>query len=182
MALDRTGDGLTTTNDNESTKYLYEDPNDASLVTNEIYPDSSDTASSGTDQVKKEYFFNGQLKRKTDQRGVVIDYEYNADRALEWEKVTTLPSGVDGTVRSIQRTYDSLRRPLEVPSFATSTGTTYVNEIEYTYDDNLGVKFSYQDHDSAVSTGSKPSPRHFRPEPRKILPRMRIMGPGGWCR
>ncbi|MFO0911688.1 MAG: RHS repeat-associated core domain-containing protein [Pirellulales bacterium] len=161
VALDRTGDGLTTTNDNESTKYLYEDTNDASLVTNEIYPDSSDTASSGTDQVKKEYFFNGQLKRKTDQRGVVIDYEYNADRALEWEKVTTLPSGVDGTVRSIQRTYDSLRRPLEVRSFATSTGTTYVNEIEYTYDDNLGVKFSYQDHDSAVSTGSTPYVSYF---------------------
>ncbi|MFO0915743.1 MAG: RHS repeat-associated core domain-containing protein [Pirellulales bacterium] len=161
VALDRTGDGLTTTNDNESTKYLYEDTNDASLVTNEIYPDSSDTASSGTDQVKKEYFFNGQLKRKTDQRGVVIDYEYNADRALEWEKVTTLPSGVDGTVRSIQRTYDNLRRPLEVRSFATSTGTTYVNEIEYTYDDNLGVKFSYQDHDSAVSTGSTPYVSYF---------------------
>ena len=67
IALDANGDG--NQSDNQSTKYLYEDPVNASLKTNEIYPDSADTSSSGSDQVKFQYNVAGEKTQSTDQRG-----------------------------------------------------------------------------------------------------------------
>ncbi|MEZ6154102.1 MAG: hypothetical protein R3C09_28735 [Pirellulaceae bacterium] len=74
VALDANADG--SLSDNQSTKYLYENAINASLVTNEIYPDSSDTASSGTDQVKFKYNLTGAETKSTDQRGTVIEYTF----------------------------------------------------------------------------------------------------------
>lgn len=62
--LDQNGDG---TNTNEATTYLYEDPCNAALVTSTIYPDSSDTDSSGTNQVKIRYNFDGSMASRTDR-------------------------------------------------------------------------------------------------------------------
>src|SRR5690606_29053284 len=95
------------------TKYLYEDPHNASLVTNTIYPDSSDTTSSGSDQVKLSYHLDGSLDTRTDQRGVVMEYAYDEARRVTLEASTTIPASVYGgssetdAVRSIGRTYDS---------------------------------------------------------------------------
>jgi hypothetical protein len=47
----------------EPTTYLYEDSYQANLVTNTIYPDSTDTTSAGTDQVYVEYHLDGLLRR-----------------------------------------------------------------------------------------------------------------------
>ncbi len=47
------------------------------------------------------YNVEGSLSERTDQRGVVIGYSYTNNRLSSLESVTTLPSGVDGTVRSI---------------------------------------------------------------------------------
>jgi hypothetical protein len=44
------------------------------LKTNEIYPDSSDTSSSGSDQVKFQYNVAGEMTQSTDQRGTVIRF------------------------------------------------------------------------------------------------------------
>src|SRR5690606_39746109 len=74
--------------------------------------------------------------------------------AVEWGTWATLPGGVYGTVRSILRAYDTLRRVSKATSYATSTGGTIRNEIEYTYDENQGVKTSKQDHNGAVDANT----------------------------
>jgi RHS repeat-associated protein len=151
IALDANGDG--NQSDNQSTKYLYEDTVSASLRTNEIYPDSSDTSSSGSDQVKFQYNVAGDMTQSTDQRGTVIQYTFTNERRLELENVTTLGSGVDGHVRSKKRSYDSLARLEKYTSYANTGGTgTIRNELQYACDGLMNVTNIKQSHEGAATT------------------------------
>src|SRR5207342_273102 len=90
----------------------------ADLVTSTIYPDSTDTDSTGSDQVKMSYNLDGSLATKADQRGVEISYQYDTARRLQAEWAVTIPSGVDGTVQAIHRVYDDLGRLTHVYSLS----------------------------------------------------------------
>ncbi len=147
--------------DKQETIYLYEDSVSASLLTNEIYPDSSDTTSSGTDQVKFAYHADGSLDTRTDQRGTVITYSYDDLRRRKSQKVTTLGGSTDGAIRSITRGYDSLGRVSKITSHGNQTddpdNTSDVkNQIVFTHDDLGRVTKSEQSH-SGVVGGSTPS-------------------------
>ncbi len=153
VAMDANADG--NLSDNQVTTYLYEDAVDASRKTNEIYPDSSDTTSSGTNQVKLAYNVDGSLSQKTDQRGTVIGYSYSNNRLPAVQSVNTLGTGVDGAVRSIARTYDNLNRVQNVTSYASTGGTgTVVNDIQYAYNDFGQIATAWQSHSGAVNTSS----------------------------
>jgi RHS repeat-associated protein len=154
VAMDPNGTGTLT--NNQVTTYLYEDPVDATRNTSQIYPDSTDTTSSGTNQIKLAYNVDGSLSTRTDQRGVVLSYAYTNNRLLSTESATTLPSGVDGTVRSIGHTYDNLNRPLNITSYASTGGTgTVVNDIQYAYYNGTAKPAtSYQEHKGAVNTST----------------------------
>jgi RHS repeat-associated protein len=154
VVMDPNGTGTLT--NNQVTTYLYEDPVVATRKTSEIYPDSTDTTSSGTNQVKLAYNVDGRLSQRTDQRGVVLAYAYTNNRLLATESVTTLPSGVDGTVQSIAHTYDNVNRPLNVTSYANAGGTgTVVNDIQYAYYNGTAKPIlSYQEHKGAVNPSS----------------------------
>ncbi len=158
-AMDQDANG--NTSDNQVTKYLFEDAYNASLTTNTIYPDSADTTSSGSDQVKMAYDLQGKPTSRTDQRGTKLDYTYvTATQLLEWEKATTL-AGADGAIQSIQRIYDTLRRPATVRSNSTTTGGTIQNEIVTTYDELLAEKEVYQSQQGA-KTGTTPYVQYSR--------------------
>ena len=154
VAMDPNGDG--NLSDNQVTSYLYEDAVDANRRTNEIYPDSSDTTSSGTNQVKIAYNVDGSLNQRIDQRGVVIAYSYTNNRLPALEAVTTLPAGVDGTVQSIAHTYDSFNRPQNVTSYGTATATgTPINDVQYAYYNGTDkVATTWQSHSGAVNTST----------------------------
>ena len=53
----------------------------------------------GADEVRTTYDRLGRTLTTTDQRGVVHTYSYDTAGRLASDAVTTLPSGVDGTVR-----------------------------------------------------------------------------------
>ncbi len=147
--------------DKQETVYLYEDSIDASLLTNAIYPDSSDTTSSGTNQVKLAYHADGLRDTRTDQRGTVITHSYDDLRRRQSQKVTTLGGSTDGAVRSITRGYDSLGRVSKITSHGNQTddpdNTSDVkNQIVFTRDDLGRVTKSEQSH-SGVVGGSTPS-------------------------
>ena len=126
------------------TRYLYESPLNGAWPTNVIYPDSSDTTSSGTDQVKTTYNRLGRPITTTDQRGVEHAFEYvangnpGAGRLLS-DAVTSLPGTVDGTVRRIQTSYDSRGRVEKVTSYDAATSGIVVNEVKFTFADNAGT-------------------------------------------
>jgi RHS repeat-associated protein len=154
IAMDPNGDGTLT--NNQVTTYLCEDPVDATRNTSQIYPDSTDTTSSGTNQIKLAYNVDGSLSQRTDQRGVVLSYAYTNNRLLATESATTIPTGVDSTIQSIAHTYDNLSRPLNITSYAMTGGTgTVVNDIQYGYYNGTAKPLTaYQEHKGAVNTSA----------------------------
>lgn len=81
-----TGNGV----QNQDTTYLYESAISGSLVTSTIYPDSTDTDSTGTDQVKVTYDRLGRQLTTTDQRGVTHTYTYDAAGRLQSDAVPVM--------------------------------------------------------------------------------------------
>jgi hypothetical protein len=83
---------------------------------------------------------------------------YTNARLLDTVSVTTLGTGVDGTVLSIKRSYDNLNRLQNVTSYGSTGGTgTVVNDIQYAYNDFGDATTSYQSHSGTVNTMSTPS-------------------------
>ena len=141
--------------DDQETVNLYEDSVSFSRVTSTIYPDSNDTTSSGTDQVKYVYHLDGLLNTRTDQRGVVHTFEYNNRRQIELDRATTIPSGIDTAVQSMRWAYDSLGRTTKKTSYASNNGTgTIVNEVEQAFNTYGRISTEYQSHSGAVNTGT----------------------------
>ena len=139
----------------EDTVYLYEDAVNAGRVTNTIYPDSSDTTSSGSDQVEVVYNVDGTPSQQTDQRGTVIAYSYDHLRRPQSQKVTTLGGSTDGAVRSLTTGYDSLGRVDKQTSHGNQTddpdNTTDIdNQVVFTYNDLGLLTKSEQAHSGAV--------------------------------
>jgi RHS repeat-associated protein len=140
------------TTGNQITKYLYEDAYNASLQTSAIYPDSTDTNSSGTDQVKNTYYLDENIKTQTDQNGSVRTFSYDSYRRPITDSVTTLGNGVDGTIRKITRNYTT-RGALEKVSSIDSTNAI-LNEVKYEYDANLKLKKLQQSYSGTVTTST----------------------------
>ncbi|MBX3436148.1 MAG: RHS repeat-associated core domain-containing protein, partial [Planctomycetaceae bacterium] len=143
--------------DAQTTQYLYEDAVDASRVTNTIYPDSSDTTSSGSDQVKVAYNVDGSVATRTDQRGTVIAFSYDNLRRPQSQKVTNLGGATDGAIRSITTKYDTLGRVSKLTSHGNQTdnpddATSIQNQVVYTYNHLSQITQSEQSHQGAVSS------------------------------
>ncbi|MEZ6049199.1 MAG: RHS repeat-associated core domain-containing protein [Planctomycetaceae bacterium] len=156
IALDADGDGSLT--DNQETKFLFEDAISAGRKTTLIFPDSSDTTSSGTDQLEYGYNIDGSLDQYTNQLGTVFDLTYNDRRQLELVDVTTLGTNVDGAVRSIKRTFDDQWRVEKVTSYGSTGGTgTVRNEVQVAYNEYDQITNFYQSHEGAVNTSTSPS-------------------------
>lgn len=142
------------TTGNQTTRYLYEDPYDATLPTSIIYPDSSDTNSNGTDQVKITYYLDKNIRTISDQNGTLRTFSYDHQRRLAADTVTTLGTGVDGTVRKITRTYNSIGLLERLSSRDNSDNV--LNEVMYTYNANQDLHRIYQSHSGAVNTNTTP--------------------------
>ena len=60
-------------------------------------------------------------------------------------------------MRSIQREYHALGRLERITSYATTTGGTIRNQIQFAYDKSGGIyHWKYQSHEGQVSTASTP--------------------------
>ncbi|MDZ4818681.1 MAG: RHS repeat-associated core domain-containing protein, partial [Planctomycetota bacterium] len=150
--------------DDQTTLYLYEDTIDASRQTTAIYPDSSDTDSTGTDQVTKEWNVDGTMKKSKGPGAnsgarTILEYTYNGRRQVELEKATQLGTDIDNHIQSIKHEYDTLGREEKVTSYANSDGTgTVRNQVQRAYNQLSQVTQEWQSHEGVVSTGMSPSP------------------------
>ena len=160
-ALDPDADGSLT--DNQTTRYFYEDPYNASLVTGEIYPDSADTDSTGTDQFKVAYALDGQPTTRTDPRGVTLTFEYDGLRRPV-EQDVALPTGpheVDNAVLAVATGYDTRGRRVGTKNHtaASATPANVVKEVAYAYTDYSALGDEYQAVTGAATlTGPSASP------------------------
>lgn len=140
----------------QATRYLRESPSGKSLVTSIISPDSTDTNSAGTDQVKISYDALGRTLSVTDQRGVVRTFGFDPAGRPFTDAITTVPSGVDAAVRRIERTYDGIGRRATVSSYDSAAAGNLLNQVEWTYDAWGNVIIAKQAHSAAEAGGTPP--------------------------
>jgi len=149
------------TTGNQVTTYTYGTTSSTSdIVSNELlasvtYPDSA----GGSDKVTFAYNRQGQIKTQTDQLGTVHTLLYDLLGRQIHDCVTTLGSGVDGTVRRISFTYEVRGMMLNATSYnnATVGSGTVVNDVQQAYNSFAQLVTQYQSHSGAVNTGTTPS-------------------------
>lgn len=123
-----------------------------------IYPDSDDVASplgNGTDstydRVELTYNRLGQVVTRKDQNGSVHTLSYDKLGRTTLDSVTTLGSGVDGTVRSIARSFEVRGMPSQVTSYdnAVPGSGSPVNDVVLGYNTFSQQIREYQEHSGA---------------------------------
>lgn len=143
----------------QRTKFFYDSVIDKSWATDTIYPDSDDTSTSnGTDglydRVETSFDRLGRKTSETDQRGVTHTFSYDTSGRLFSDSIGTgtLPTGVEGTVRTIEYGYDDQSRAYLVTS--KNAAASVVNQVKMTFDGWGNVIKSEQAHNGAVGVGT----------------------------
>lgn len=149
--------GVAATAPDQVTRYLRTSAIDRSWVTAVIYPDSTETVAGGTNQVQTSYDRLGRPRTRTDQRGVVRTFTYDAAGRLASDAATTIPAGVDGYVQRLDRIYDDLGRLRSRSSWSAPSGGVQRDEVRRSFDGWGSVTATAQAHDGAVVAGSTPS-------------------------
>ena len=99
----------------------------------------------------------GEVTADTDRNGNTHTYTYDVLGRQISDAVTTLGSGVDGTVRRIDTAYDTGGRPYLYTSYADTGGTTMVNQVEQLYNGLGQLTTEYQSVAGAVNTQTTPN-------------------------
>jgi len=124
------------------------------LKRKEAYPDSVDDG----DTVRLTYNCQSQVTTRTDQNGTVHSYDYDALGRIVQDRVTTVGTGVDGTIRRIGMTYEvrGLRGKVTSYDNATVSSGAVLNEVQSEYDDFGQLVTEYQAHGGVVNTSTTP--------------------------
>ena len=158
--------------ENQDTLYMYGDTVNASLVTAEIYPDTTDGVSDpeanggiitfttdNGDHVGFEYDRLGRKTRMTAQKlasgytaATVHDYVYDNAGRLQDDKATTLGTNIDNHVQLIRRTYDRADRLTTVGSYGGTDATDIRNEVVHRYDGWGHIATTWSNNSGAADT------------------------------
>jgi len=145
---------------NQVTTYSYGTTlGDSDIATSHLlrkvtYPDSA----GGSDVVLHTYNRQMQPTSLTDQNGSVHQFVYDLQGRKTQDRVTTLGSGVDGSIRRIEQAYDVrglLQRITSYDNPAVGTGTIR-NEVRFAYNAFGQATTTWQAHAGAVDTMSTP--------------------------
>ena len=156
------------TTGDQTTTYVYGTTlSDSEIATStlkraEIYPDSDDTAALGNgtdgvyDRIELEYDRQQRVTEVKDQQGTVHAFNFDSLGRQTQDRVTTLGSGVDDTVRRIATTYDILGRREMITSYDNPTvgSGSVVNQVQNVYNDFGQLVTEYQDHGGVVNTST----------------------------
>jgi RHS repeat-associated protein len=131
------------------------------IVSNDIlkemrYPDPSSGNASTTEKDAYTYNQLGQVLTFTDRNGNVRTYSYDVLGRITMDAVTTLGSGVDGTVRRIEYAYDTQGNLFKITSYDAVSGGNVVNEVQREFNGLAQLTKEYQAVNGAVNTGSTP--------------------------
>src|SRR5207244_6613787 len=76
---------------------------------------------------------------------------------LTADAVTTLGTGVDGTIRRIETAYDTGGRPYLFTSYNAASGGSIVNQVQYAFNGLGQLTEEWQSHSGAVNTNTTPN-------------------------
>ena len=120
------------------------------------HPDKSTGSASSSEKETIGQNTLGELVTATDRNGTVHNYAYNVLGRLTSDKATTLGTGIDGAVRRLETTYDTLGQPLSLTSYDATSGGNVVNQVVRSYKGLSQVTAEYQSHSGAVNTSTTP--------------------------
>ena len=115
------------------------------------YPDPSTGASSSTDKDTITVNALGQKLTVTDRNGTTHTYTYDVLARQIADAVTTLGSGVDGTVRRITTGYGPLNTGYLFTSYDAASGGNVVNQVKDEFNGLGQVTKEWQEHSGAVT-------------------------------
>ncbi|MGN6366760.1 MAG: RHS repeat-associated core domain-containing protein [Phycisphaerae bacterium] len=122
------------------------------------YPDASTGSASTSSSGQNSFTYDalGEVLTKTDQNGSVHTYSYDSLGRQTLDSVTTLASGVDGSIRAIGTTYNAQGLPATVTSYSTTTvdPTHIVNQVQNVYNGFGQLVQQFQEQNGAVSNST----------------------------
>lgn len=127
------------------------------LVKEMRFPDASTGAASSTE--KDAYGHNqlGEVTTFTDRNGSVHTYTRDVLGRIVSDAITTLGSGVDGTVRRIERAYDGQGNLYLITSYDAASGGNVVNQVQREFNGLRQLTREWQAVGGAVNTSTTPS-------------------------
>ncbi len=132
--------------------------NSNGLLATTEYPDPSTGSPSTSTTQQEAYTYNalGQVLTYKDRNGTVHAYTYDVLGRPTRDTITTLGSGVDGSVRRIDTAYDTQGNAYLVTSYSDTAGTTVVNQVETKYNGLGQLTNDYQAHSGTANTSTTP--------------------------
>lgn len=143
------------------TESVYGVSTSGGLVSNDIvgtvkYPDPSTGSSSSSEQKTLTFNQIGEVQTATDRNGNVHTYYRDVLGRPTSDTVTTLGSGVDGSVRRIEVGYNTQGLAYLFTSADAVTGGNTVNQVQRDFNGLGQMTAEYQAVNGAVNTGTTP--------------------------
>src|SRR5262249_49974559 len=98
----------------------------------------------------------GETKTLADRNGSTHTYTRDVVGRLTADAVTTLGSGVDGSVRRLETAYDTGGRPYLFTSYDAASGGNIVNQVQDACNGLGQLTGEWQSHSGAVNTSTTP--------------------------
>jgi RHS repeat-associated protein len=121
------------------------------------WPDPSTGASSSSEQETVLVNALGQPLVTTDRNGNVHTLTYDILGRVVADAVTTLGSGVDGSVRRVETAYDSQGQAYLFTTFDAASGGGVVTQVQRQFNGLGQLIREWQSHSGAVNTSTTPS-------------------------
>jgi YD repeat-containing protein len=131
--------------------------NSNDIVSAVQHPDKSTGNPSSSEQDSQTVDALGETLTATDRNGNVHTLTLDVLGRLTSDTVTTLGSGVDGSVRRIDIAYDTQGNSYLLTSYADTAGTTIVNQVQRAFNGLGQLTQEWQSHSGAVNTSTTPS-------------------------
>jgi RHS repeat-associated protein len=131
------------------------------------YPDATTGAAStaASDDTTTAYDALGEPVTMSDQNGTTHTDSYDPLGRETLDSVTTLGSGVDGSVRAIGTSYNSQGLPYQLTSYSDAAATTIVNQEQHVYNGLGQLTGEYQSVSGAVNTSTTPEVQYAFSDP-----------------
>jgi len=147
----------------QTTKYLYgvttatgSDVNSNDILAAMQFPDKTTGLPSASEQVTYTTNALGDTKTVTDRNGNVHTLSYDVLGRVTSDAVTTLGTGVDGSIRRMETAYDTQGNAYLLTSFDAPTAGNIVNQVQRSFNGLGQLTAEYQSHSGAVNTSTTP--------------------------
>lgn len=121
------------------------------------WPDASTGSASGSEDEDVTVNALGETITREDRNGTIHTLTRDVLGRVTVDTVTTLGSGVDGSVRRVETAYDGQGNAYLITSYDATTSGNIVTQIQRAFNGLGQMTREWQSHGGAVNTGSTPS-------------------------